>query len=807
MADERLKEIAVRSFARADEYAGVWAIEPNAGEALWRHAERLDLPAHMAAAQAAPRPTDSTIERVPGADGKSIALIRLQGLLMKQQSSLGASTSTIQARRDIRAAAVDPNIQAIVIAIDSPGGTAAGSEALANDIRDAGKTKPVFAQIEDIGASAAYFAASQAQKIFASTRTTQVGSIGTYLVVSDRSEAAKQFGEKVHVFATGPLKGAGVPGTEITDRHKSYFQASVEALQVPFDDAVKAGRRMSDAQLEAVKSGAVFTAEESQRLGLIDGIQSLDATLALLTGRPGGKPPTYHAPTGGIGVSAMTFEQYCQARGFNVADLNDKQRAAMEADFAASQKATAIAKPVLPGNDGASLMGDVEARMERFINDQAIRVAELQAVCQEFGNPRVEWNGVTQTVYQHAVKAKLSVDTARDLCKLAKLRDNRPSVSGVSVGSLGANRDLVVQAALEQTARLAGVESRYSDQILQSAHTLYRGRLGPKRLILEAAFANGYEGNIDSVNTDLKKVLQAAFSTVSLPGILSNVVNKVLLAGFTNVEQTWRAITAVKPVNDFKTITSYRMLTNGKFQKVGPGGDLKHATLNEESFTNAADTYGLLVSITRRDIINDDLGAFNQLPRDLGRGAGTNMNEVFWAEFVDNASFFADPSEHYYKGADAVLASAGLTKVLAKFRAKTDPDGNPLAIEPRILLVPPALEQTAKELMVSSNVNTGGAASTEKVPNTNVWNGSYSWFVARYLQNASFGNSSVIWYLLADPQDVPVIETCFLNGNESPTIETADADFATLGVQMRGYFDYGCNKQDARGGVKSKGAA
>ncbi|MCL4193722.1 MAG: hypothetical protein KJZ87_18435, partial [Thermoguttaceae bacterium] len=63
------------------------------------------------------------------------------------------------------------------------------------------------------------------------------------------------------------------------------------------------------------------------------------------------------------------------------------------------------------------------------------------------------------------------------------------------------------------------------------------------------------------------------------------------------------------------------------------------------------------------------------------------------------------------------------------------------------------------------------------------------------------------WYLLAEPNDLPVIEIAFLNGQESPTIETADADFSVLGIQMRGYHDFGVALQDSRGGVKSKGEA
>ena len=78
----------------------------------------------------------------------------------------------------------------------------------------------------------------------------------------------------------------------------------------------------------------------------------------------------------------------------------------------------------------------------------------------------------------------------------------------------------------------------------------------------------------------------------------------------------------------------------------------------------------------------------------------------------------------------------------------------------------------------------------------------------RYLANARYtGNSAKAWYLLSDPNDLPVIEVAFLNGQEAPTIETAEADFSMLGVQMRGYHDFGVNLQDNRAGVKSKGEA
>jgi hypothetical protein len=73
----------------------------------------------------------------------------------------------------------------------------------------------------------------------------------------------------------------------------------------------------------------------------------------------------------------------------------------------------------------------------------------------------------------------------------------------------------------------------------------------------------------------------------------------------------------------------------------------------------------------------------------------------------------------------------------------------------------------------------------------------------RYLANDNYsGYSTKAWYLLANPNDLPVIEVAFLNGQESPTIETAEADFAVLGIRMRGYHDFGVALIDPKGGVK-----
>jgi protease-4 len=209
-------------------------------------------------------------------------MISLTGKLMKQQASMGGGTSTVQARRDIRAAASDPDIGAILLRIDSPGGTAAGTKELADEIAAAKAKKPVWAYVEDMAASAAYWAASQASRIIAN-ETALIGSIGTYGVVQDTSGMAAMEGVKVHVIRAGAFKGAGTPGTEITAEHLTEMQRTVDGLNEYFLAGVTAGRSMlTAARVRELADGRAYLAAEAKTLGLIDAIGSFDQALSEL---------------------------------------------------------------------------------------------------------------------------------------------------------------------------------------------------------------------------------------------------------------------------------------------------------------------------------------------------------------------------------------------------------------------------------------------------------------------------------------------------------------------------------------------
>lgn len=271
--------LQVPAFHRLSDYFGLWAVEVTSFLSQWSLASQTDLYAHVAASQ--PPKLGSALSMVPAKNGKSIGVVNVSGTLMKQSPSMGG-TSTVQIRRDIRAAASDPNVSGILLRIDSPGGTVAGTSDLAADVKAARKAKPVWAHVEDMAASAAYWIASQADAVYANSPTAHVGSIGTLLTVYDMSAAAEREGVKTLVFKTGPLKGVGTPGAAVTDEQSTHLQSLVNEMQTHFDAAVRSGRGLSASELASVKTGGVFSASEAVDRRLIDGIRSLDSTIAAL---------------------------------------------------------------------------------------------------------------------------------------------------------------------------------------------------------------------------------------------------------------------------------------------------------------------------------------------------------------------------------------------------------------------------------------------------------------------------------------------------------------------------------------------
>jgi signal peptide peptidase SppA len=211
-----------------------------------------------------------------------VAVISIVGAMTKSPTSFDPGCSTVLTRRQIRAAAADDAVRAIVLRIDSPGGSVGGTDDLAADVAAAAKKKPCHAYVEDSCCSAAYWVASQCTKIFASP-TSVVGSIGVFTTATDWSRAAENMGAHVHLITTGKHKGAGAPGTRISEEHLAKWQSTCDVFYEHFMQAIRKGRRMSKARVEELADGSVWVGESAVSNGLIDGIASFDEVFSSLS--------------------------------------------------------------------------------------------------------------------------------------------------------------------------------------------------------------------------------------------------------------------------------------------------------------------------------------------------------------------------------------------------------------------------------------------------------------------------------------------------------------------------------------------
>ena len=268
-----------------DQYFGPWAIQEEPFRAA---VDRItgpgfDLALHLRTEGAAVQASASTARgyTTAGVEG-NVAVVAIRGAMMKHQTSMSEGASTVLARRAIRAAVADKTIDGILLLIDSPGGTVSGTHDLAKEVAAANKQKPVVAYIEDLGASAAYWVASQASKIYANA-TALIGSIGTFAVLYDFSEQADKLGVKVHVVRAGEFKGMGTEGTEITDEQLAYWQGIVGDLNNHFLVGVAVGRKLPLSKVTEMADGRVHVGSQAQALGLIDGVQSYAATVSQLS--------------------------------------------------------------------------------------------------------------------------------------------------------------------------------------------------------------------------------------------------------------------------------------------------------------------------------------------------------------------------------------------------------------------------------------------------------------------------------------------------------------------------------------------
>lgn len=266
----------------------LWAIAPEklneicAIYAAHRNGEQADFKAIEAALGKPLGPGGAKAYTVQ--DG--VAILPLEGVLSKRMSlfsqiSGGQSYQSFQ--RELQQALDDPQVSAIILTIDSPGGQVDGAQAAADAIYAARRVKPIYAHVNGMAASAAYWLGSSASKVYIGSDTDQVGSIGVVTQHVDTSNAEHQRGVKITEIAAGRYKTVGSQHSPLSATDRNLIQDQLDHVYGVFVDSVARNRGVKvDAVLSKMADGRVFVGQKAIDAGLVDGKSTLSALIAKL---------------------------------------------------------------------------------------------------------------------------------------------------------------------------------------------------------------------------------------------------------------------------------------------------------------------------------------------------------------------------------------------------------------------------------------------------------------------------------------------------------------------------------------------
>lgn len=208
--------------------------------------------------------------------GDAIALIRLDGVIAGTGDTYSGYVTPEYFLDQLDQAVEDDTVKAIVLRVDSPGGTVAASEEIAAYVRDC--DKPVVVSIGDIGASGAYMVSSQADEVIANAGSS-VGSIGVISEIPNVGKLLGKVGVDFQVITAGKNKDTGSPYRPLTKEERALIQGEVNEAYEQFIAIVAKGRDMTPDQVRKLATGWAWSGEKALKLGLIDKVGTYDDAL------------------------------------------------------------------------------------------------------------------------------------------------------------------------------------------------------------------------------------------------------------------------------------------------------------------------------------------------------------------------------------------------------------------------------------------------------------------------------------------------------------------------------------------------
>jgi len=298
------------------------------------------------------------------------------------------------------------------------------------------------------------------------------------------------------------------------------------------------------------------------------------------------------------------------------------------------------------------------------------------------------------------------------------------------------------------------------------------------------------------------ELFRAAHVASDFPNLLTGVGSRMLMPAYQAAQSPLRTVLARQGSrNDFRTGSTLKLGEVGALPKVTESGEITHTSRAEAASGYALDTYASIFSISRKALINDDLGAFRDWASAAGQASAQTEANLLFALLTQSsgAGPVMDDGKRLFHVDHGNLAgsgtnlsdTAGLAAARLALRTMKGLDGKtPIAVTPKYLLVGPARETAAEKLLASLNA--------AQVSDVNPFAGKLTLLVEPRIT----GNG---WYVFADPAQVPVMEYAYLSSAPGPQMSSREG-FDVLGTEFRVVLDFGAGAVDWRGAYRDAGA-
>lgn len=295
------------------------------------------------------------------------------------------------------------------------------------------------------------------------------------------------------------------------------------------------------------------------------------------------------------------------------------------------------------------------------------------------------------------------------------------------------------------------------------------------------------------------------------PVLLENVLNKMLLAAYELAADKWRAVAAVGSVQDFRDHPRLRLGSLPRLSKLLESGEFQQLNFPDaQKETIKAETFGNVIGLTRQAIVNDDVDGFSRMITMLGRAAALGIEIDVFALFAANSGtgptmgdgqVLFHATHNNIDATSAVPSQAALERGRVLMASQKDPNNQDfLDLRPDVWVGPIGKGADARtSVMAEFDFDAAQAGGTSKFMKPNVVRDLVSTIVDTPRLT---GNR---WYLVTDPTVAAVFEVVFLEGQETPVIETEEG-FDYDGVRWKVRHDYGCGATDWRGATTNAGA-